>query len=84
MELAFILVYGAILGLVAPFLGIDVKRIGSLVPGAISLVFGAVVWVILTWVGFKYDEAWIWLIVMLGMPAAMVLAVRRISAKRSA
>jgi hypothetical protein len=43
-----------------------------------------VVWAILTWVGFKYDEAWIWLIVMLGMPAAMVFGVRRISAKRSA
>jgi len=84
MELAFILVYAAILGLVAPFLGIDVKRIGSLVPGAIALVFGAVVWAILTWVGFKYDEAWIWLIVMLGMPSAMVFGVRRISAKRSA
>jgi hypothetical protein len=84
MELAFILVYAAILGLVAPFLGIDVKRIGSLVPGAISLVFGAVVWAILTWVGLKYDEAWIWLIVMLGMPAAMVLGVRRISSKRPA
>jgi hypothetical protein len=84
MELAFILVYAAILGLVAPFLGIDVKRIGSLVPGAISLVFGAVVWAILTWVGLKYDEAWIWLIVMLGMPAAMFLGVRRISSKRPA
>ena len=84
MELAFILVYAAILGLVAPFLGIDVKRIGSLVPGAIALVFGAMAWAILTWVGFKYDEAWIWLIVMLGMPAAMVFGVRRISATRSA
>lgn len=84
MELAFILVYAAILGLVAPFLGIDVKRIGSLVPGAISLVFGSIAWALLTWFGFKYDEAWIWLIVMLGMPAAMIFSVRLISAKRSA
>lgn len=84
MELAFILIYAAILGLVAPFLGIDIKRIGSLVPGAIALVFGALVWALLTWVGLKYDEAWIWLIVMLGMPAAMVLVVRRISSKRPA
>ena len=38
MELAFILVYAAILGLVAPYLGIDLKLIGSLVPGAIALV----------------------------------------------
>ena len=84
MELAFILVYAAILGLVAPYLGIDIKHIGSLVPGAIALVTGALVWALLTWVGLRYDEAWIWLIVMLGMPAAMVFGVRFISAKRSA
>jgi hypothetical protein len=84
MELAFILVYAAILGLVAPFLGIDVKHIGSLVPGAIALVFGALVWAVMTWIGLKYDETWIWLIVMLGMPASMVFGVRWISAKRSA
>ena len=62
MELAFILVYAAILGLVAPYLGIDLKLIGSLVPGAIALVFGALSWAALTWVGLPYDEAWIWLI----------------------
>jgi hypothetical protein len=84
MELAFILVYAAILGLVAPYLGIDLKLIGSLVPGAIALVFGSITWAVLTWVGLQYDEAWIWLIVMLGMPAVMVLNVRWMSAKRSA
>ncbi|MEN9965837.1 MAG: hypothetical protein RJA60_834 [Actinomycetota bacterium] len=84
MELAFILVYAAILGLVAPYLGIDLKLIGSLVPGAIALVFGTLSWAALTWVGLPYDEAWIWLIVMLGMPAVMILSVRFMSAKRSA
>lgn len=84
MELAFILIYAAILGLVAPYLGIDLKVIGSLVPGAIALVFGTLSWAVLTWVGLQYDEAWIWLIVMLGMPAIMILSVRWMSAKRSA
>jgi hypothetical protein len=84
MELAFILIYAAILGLVAPYLGIDLKLIGSLVPGAIALVFGTLSWAALTWVGLPNDEAWIWLIVMLGMPAVMVLSVRWMSAKRSA
>jgi hypothetical protein len=84
MELAFILIYAAILGLVAPYLGIDLKVIGSLVPGAIALVFGSLSWAVLTWVGLQYDEAWIWLIVMLGMPAIMILSVRWMSAKRSA
>jgi hypothetical protein len=84
MELAFILVYAAILGLVAPYLGIDVKPIGSLVPGAIAVVAGSIIWAVLTWAGLHYDEAWIWLVSMLGMPAAMVIGVRRISAKRAA
>jgi hypothetical protein len=84
MELAFILVYAAILGLVAPYLGIDLKLIGSLVPGAIALVFGTLSWAALTWVGLPYDETWIWLIVMLGMPAVMIFSVRWMSAKRSA
>ncbi|MCX8528889.1 MAG: hypothetical protein ORN27_02330, partial [Rhodoluna sp.] len=63
MELAFILVYAAILGLVAPYLGIDVKKIGSLVPGAIALTKGALAWAVLTWCGMHYDQAWIWVIV---------------------
>lgn len=84
MELAFILVYAAILGLVAPYLGIDVKPIGSLVPGAIAVVAGSIIWAVLTWAGLHYDEAWIWLVAMLSMPAAMVIGVRRISAKRAA
>jgi len=83
MELAFILVYAAILGLVAPYLGIDVKKIGSLVPGAIALTKGALAWAVLTWCGMHYDQAWIWVIVMLAMPAAMVIATRWLSNKRA-
>ena len=84
MELAFILVYAAILGLVAPYLGIDLKLIGSLVPGAIALVFGTLSWAALTWVGLPYDEAWIWLIVMLGMPAAIWFGAKYIDKRRAA
>ncbi len=84
MELAFILVYAAILGLVAPYLGLNTKVIGSLVPGAISLVAGALAWAVLTWCGMHYDQGWIWIIVMLAMPAAMVIFVRFLSNKRAA
>jgi uncharacterized membrane protein len=84
MELAFILVYAVILGLVAPFLGLDTKAMGSLAPGAIALVSGAFAWALLTWCGLHYDEAWIWIIAMLAMPAAMVLGVRRLGTIRSA
>lgn len=84
MELAFILVYAAILGLVAPYLGLNTKAMGSLTPGAIAFVKGALAWALLTWVGFHYDQAWIWVIVMLAMPAAMVVGVRWLANKRSA
>jgi hypothetical protein len=84
MELAFILVYAVILGLVAPFLGLDTKVMGSLAPGAIALVSGAFAWAALTWCGLHYDEAWIWIIVMLAMPAAMLIAVRWLGSKRAA
>jgi hypothetical protein len=83
MELAFILVYAAILGLVAPYLGIDVKKIGSLVPGAIALTKGALAWAVLTWCGMHYDQAWIWVIVMLAMPAAMVIGTSWLSNQRA-
>ena len=82
MELAFILVYAAILGLVAPYLGINTQAVGSLVPGAIALVKGALAWAVLTWCGMHYDQAWIWIIVMLAMPAAMVIGVRWMANKR--
>jgi len=84
MELAFILVYAAILGLVAPYLGLNTKAMGSLVPGAIALVKGAAAWALLTWCGLHYDEAWIWVIVMLAMPAAMVVGVFWLGNKRAA
>lgn len=84
MELAFILVYAAILGLVAPYLGLNTKLMGSLVPGAIALVKGALAWAVLTWCGLHYDQAWIWIIVMLAMPAAMVIGVRWLGNKREA
>ena len=84
MELAFMLVYAVILGLVAPYLGLAVEQIGALVPGAIALVSGSLAWALLTWLGLQYDEAWIWLIAMLGMPTAMVFGVRKLAAKRSA
>ena len=84
MELAFILVYAAILGLVAPYLGLNTKAMGSLVPGAIALVKGALAWAVLTWCGMHYDQAWIWVIVVLAMPAAMVIGVRRMATQRAA
>lgn len=83
MELAFILIYGSILGLMAPYLITGRESFGTMLPPAIALVFGFGVWTILTWFGLSYSDYWIWTVTMLGMPVAMILGIRFIKAKRS-
>jgi uncharacterized membrane protein YeaQ/YmgE (transglycosylase-associated protein family) len=80
----FIVIYAAILGLVAPYVGIKSDNYGTLVPTALAIVGGSVLWILGTWVGLHYDQAWIWLIVMLGMPAAMWFGAKRIDQMREA
>lgn len=70
MELLIIIVYAAILAGVAPFVLPKSDHYGKLVPVGIALTFGSVLWLLLTWLGFRYEEAWIWFIVMLTMPIA--------------
>lgn len=83
MEILVLLAYAAILALVAPFVLPKSEHYGSLVPAGISLVSGSVMWLILTWAGFHYDEAWIWFIVMLAMPAAVIFGTRYLATTRS-
>jgi hypothetical protein len=82
MEIAFLVVYAAILGLVAPYVIGKREQYGSLVPAVASLVAGSALWAILTWVGLKYDEGWIWVIVMLAMPAALFIATSYLAKQR--
>ena len=82
MEFLFIVFYTAILGLVAPYVKITSDRYGSLVPPAIGLATGSLVWILLTWLGFSYVDGWIWTIVMLSMPVAMFFASKALANKR--
>ena len=82
MEFLFIVFYAAILGLVAPYVQIGSDRYGSFVPPVIGLASGAVLWVLLTWLGFGYTDGWIWSIVMLGMPVAMFFGSKALDKKR--
>jgi hypothetical protein len=82
MEFLFIVFYTAILGLVAPYVQIGSDRYGSLVPAAIGLATGSLLWTVLTWVGFGYTDAWIWSIVMLSMPVAMYFGSKALEKKR--
>jgi lipopolysaccharide export LptBFGC system permease protein LptF len=82
MEFLFIVFYAAILGLVAPYVTLGSDRYGILVPPAIGLAAGSVLWIVLTWLGFSYVDGWIWSIVMLAMPIAMFLGSKALDKQR--
>lgn len=84
MELAVVFVYALLLALVAPFVLPRSDFYGRLVPASIALASGSVLWIIFTWLGFSTQEAWIWLIVMLGMPAITWLTVDYLHKTREA
>jgi lipopolysaccharide export LptBFGC system permease protein LptF len=82
MEFLFIVFYTAVLALVAPYVKITSDRYGSLVPPAIGLATGSIIWIVLTWLGFSYVDGWIWTIVMLSMPVAMFFGSKALADKR--
>lgn len=82
MEFLFIVFYTAILALVAPYVKIKSDRYGVLVPPAIALATGAILWIVLTWIGFDYTSGWIWSIVMIAMPVAMFFGSKRVESSR--
>jgi hypothetical protein len=82
LNILFIVIYAGILGLVAPYVGVKSEHYGSYVPTGLAVVSGSVLWILLTWVGMPYDQAWIWIIVMLGMPAAMWFGGKLIEKRR--
>lgn len=83
LNILFIVIYAGILGLVAPYVGVKSEHYGSYVPTALAVTSGSVLWILLTWVGMPHDQVWIWLIVMLGMPASMWFVSNVIAARRS-
>lgn len=71
VEVVFILIYAALLGLVAPYVNPGKKNYGVLIPGAIALAAGSLVWSILVLIGLPDTDGWIWGITMIAMPVAM-------------
>lgn len=82
MEILFILIYGALLGLISPYLLSGRENFGVLLAPALSLVYGFLIWTVLTWFGLSYNDYWIWTITLLGMPVVMILGVRFIRSSR--
>lgn len=82
MEFLVILFYGGILALVAPFVIGTSERYGKLVPLAISVVTGSVLWIVFTWIGLPYTDAWIWFLIMLLMPMVVWFATKFLEQQR--
>lgn len=84
MEYSFAVIgfYAVILGLVAPYIYARSEEYGALLPPAIAMVVGSVLWAALTWLGFKYTEGYIWIIIMVAMPLVMVFVSSRLAHSR--
>ncbi len=79
---AVVVVYAIILGLVAPYISAHSDKYGALLPPAIAIATGSVIWSVLLWVGMPTTDAWIWLAVMLVMPVAMIIVSNRLANRR--
>ncbi|WP_308465369.1 hypothetical protein [Rathayibacter soli] len=65
MELLFISLAGAVIGLIARYVLPERHRHGSVLVPAIGTAVAAVVWVALTWAGLKWNGGWIWTITLI-------------------
>jgi len=72
MELMFITLGGAIIGLCARYALPQRHRHGAVLIPALAAAASAAIWVALTWAGMKWDGGWIWWITVI---ATAVIAV---------
>ena len=73
MELLFIALGGAILGLGARYFLPNRHTHGAVLIPAIGVIAASVLWVALTWAGLKWNGGWIWWITLVG--TAVVVTV---------
>jgi hypothetical protein len=60
MELLFVVLLSFCIGLAVRYALPGRETYGSMLVPSIAAVAGAIVWEILTWVGWKFDGGWIW------------------------
>ncbi|MGO4299683.1 hypothetical protein [Leifsonia sp. RAF41] len=73
MELLFVVLGGAIIGLAGRYLLPHRHTHGSVLIPAVGVVSASVLWVALTWAGLRWNGGWIWWITLLG--TALVVAL---------
>jgi hypothetical protein len=79
IDIAFLLFYAALLGLVSPYIGFKDDRYGILVPAGLATVVGGVLWAILIWTGLNDTNALLWIIVMAAMPAGGFIGAKQLA-----
>lgn len=85
MELLFVVVGGALLGLAARYvIPTDRDTYGVLLTPAVGAAVTAVVWVALLWAGLTFDGGWIWLVSLLVGTAAALAVPFVLPARRQA
>ncbi|WP_285113379.1 hypothetical protein [Leifsonia sp. fls2-241-R2A-40a] len=84
MELLFVVLGGAIIGLAGRYLLPDRHTHGSVLVPAVGVIASAVLWVALTWAGLKWDGGWIWWITLLGTAAIVAVTDLTVGRLRTA
>jgi hypothetical protein len=82
MELLFVVLGGAILGLAARYTLPRRHSYGSALVPAIGAGVAAVVWVGLTWLGWAWDGGWIWVVSLVAAGLASAASVLVIGPRR--
>lgn len=85
MELLFVIVIAASIGLILRYLVPRRGTYGLLLLPAIATAVGAIVWVVLLWLGWTFDGTWIWVVSLTAAGIAalvvgLVLPRRRVEA----
>ncbi|MBC7441055.1 MAG: hypothetical protein H7311_00765 [Ramlibacter sp.] len=83
MELLFVALGGAVLGIVARYALPARQTHGSVLVPAIGTMVVAVVWVALTWLGWAWDQGWIWGVTLGAAALASVTADLLVSRSRT-
>ena len=85
MELLFVVLIAATLGLVVHYLVRGRETFGAALLPAISTSVSAVVWVALLWLGWRFDGTWIWVAsLVIGSVVALIVGLRIPPARRAA
>ncbi len=84
MELLFITLAGAIIGLAGRYFLPHRHTHGSALMPAIGVIVSAALWVGLTWAGLTWNGGWIWIITLLGTAAIVVVVDLAIGRVRTA